>query len=308
MSINLEKLDKPFTRTCDSRGNSSPRVTGFYEPDTGSCQYICVDPATGKAALIDIVQDFDPASATTYHDTAQAILDLVEREKLSVEWVLDTHPHADHFTASTWLKEKTGAKNAIGERVREIAGLWEDLYHLPDAFDPGADYDRLFADGDTFRLGDLECRVMLSPGHTLGSITYLVGDDCAFVHDTFMHVDAGTARADFPGGSSAELYDSLQAILALPDETRLFVGHDYGTDERHEPAWEATVAAQARKNIHVGGGVGKEEYVKLRDERDATLGLPDRMLFGLQINLRAGKLPPDEADGQSYFKIPANRL
>ncbi|NND20861.1 MAG: MBL fold metallo-hydrolase, partial [Silicimonas sp.] len=179
--------------------------------------------------------------------------------------------------------------------------------HMPDAFDPEADFDRLFADGDRFRIGELDVRVMLSPGHTLGSITYVAGD-AAFVHDTFMHVDVGTSRADFPGGSAAELYDSIQEILALPDDTRLFVGHDYCTDDRDEPAWESTVAEQKSDNPHVGGGRPKEEYVELREERDATLVLPDRMLHALQVNLRGGRLPDPEADGNSYFKIPANRF
>ncbi|MGB5557077.1 MAG: MBL fold metallo-hydrolase, partial [Paracoccaceae bacterium] len=197
--------------------------------------------------------------------------------------------------------------NAIGERTREIAELWRDLYHLPDAFDPARDFDRLFADGDEFRIGNLDVKVMLSAGHTLGSITYVVGD-AAFVHDTFMQPDFGTARADFPGGSARTLYQSLQRILKLPDDTRLFIGHDYGTDDRKEPAWESTVAEQRESNVHIGGGVSEADYVKLREARDEDLGLPDRILYALQVNLRAGQLPRPEADGYSYFKIPANRF
>lgn len=301
------KKEGMFSRTSPSRGAGSPRVIGFYEETTGSCQYVVVDEATGRAALVDIVLDFEPANASTSTDTAREILDFVEREGLKVEWVLDTHPHADHFMASAWLREKTGAPGAIGEKVREIAELWRDYYNLPEAFDPQRDFDRLFADGDTFRIGEMEARVLHSPGHTPASVTYVVGD-AAFVHDTFMHVDFGTARADFPGGSARELYRSLQRILDLPDETRLFVGHDYGTDERDEPAWEATVAEHRADNAHIGGGVGEAEYVKLREERDATLSLPERMLYALQVNLRGGRLPPAEDDGNRYFKIPANRL
>ena len=293
-------------RISESRGEGSPRVAGFYDADTGSIQYVAVCPGTKQAALIDVVQGFDPAAAATDMTPAQEVLDWVASEGLNVAWVLDTHPHADHFMASSWLKDRTGAPNGIGEKVREIADLWRTLYNLPD-LDPEPHFDKLWADGDTFPLGDIPVRVMLSPGHTLGSVTYVIGD-AAFVHDTFMQPDAGTARADFPGGSATVLFDSLQAILALPEETRLFVGHDYGTDNRTDPAWESTVAKQKARNIHIGGGVPKADYVRLREERDATLSLPDRMLAALQVNLRAGKLPEAEADGHSYLKIPLNRF
>jgi glyoxylase-like metal-dependent hydrolase (beta-lactamase superfamily II) len=237
---------------------------------------------------------------------AQEVLDWVRAEGLTVEWVLDTHPHADHLMASAWLKEQTGAPNAIGEKVREIAGLWRDLYNMP-GLDPEPCFDRLWADGDSFRIGNCDVRVMLSPGHTLGSVTYVVSD-AAFAHDTFMQPDAGTARADFPGGSAAQLYDSLMAILALPAETRVFIGHDYGTDDRADPAWESTVAEQRAANIHVGGGTPKPAYVETRAARDATLALPDRMLAALQVNLRGGRLPEPEGDGHRYLKMPLNRF
>jgi glyoxylase-like metal-dependent hydrolase (beta-lactamase superfamily II) len=291
-----------------SRGEASARVVGFYEEDTGSIQYVVVDESTSKCALVDAVMGFDPASAATNTDAAEEILKFVESEGLEVEWILDTHPHADHFMASHWLKQRTGAPTAIGEKVIEVVELWREIYNLPEAFDPRRDFDRLFKDGDTFSIGNLDVRVMLCAGHTLASITYLVGADAALVHDTFMHVDFGTARADFPGASARELYASLHKLLTLPDETRLFVGHDYGTDERDEPAWEATVAEHRANNAHVGGGVSQEEFVRLREERDAGLGLPDRMLFALQFNLRGGRLPPAEDDGRHYFRIPANRF
>ena len=293
-----------LTKTSPSRGANSPRVTGFYDDASGSAQYLIVDEATGKGAILDPVLDFDPAHARTRTDSAAGILDRARAEGVEVEWILDTHPHADHMTASAWLKKRTGATTAIGAKVREIADLWEGIYGTPGAFDPARAYDRLFADGETFRIGGIEVRVMLSPGHTLGSITYVAGD-AAFVHDTFMQPDAGTARADFPGGSAATLWESLQEILALPDDTRLFVGHDYGTDDRPDPAWEATVAEQRRTNIHLAGGTTKDDYVARRDARDATLPLPDRMLYALQVNLRGGRLPPPE-DGRSFFRIPAN--
>ncbi len=293
--------------TSASRGHGSPEVVGFYDAASGSCQYICIDPATRKCALIDVVRDFNPARARISTEAADWALDWIEGEGLTLEWILDTHPHADHLMAAAYLKQKTGAPSAIGEKVREIAGLWRDYYHTPDAFDPDADFDRLFADGDTFRIGELDVRVMLSPGHTLGSISYVVGD-AVFAHDTFMQPDSGTSRCDFPGGSAAMLYDTLIAILALPDDTRIFIGHDYGAPGRHDPAWESTVAEQKASNTHVGGGVAKDDYVKLREARDATLNLPARMLHALQVNLRGGRLPDPEADGNSYFKIPANRF
>lgn len=295
-------------RKSPSRGEGSPSVVGFYEPNTGSIQYLAIDEATKACAIIDAVVDFDPTNACTDVAPARAILDYIAAEGLELEYILDTHPHADHFMASGWLKDQTGAKTGIGEKVEEVAGLWRDYYHLPNAFTPRGAFDHLFADGETFKLGSLDVRVMLSPGHTLASVTYIVGTDAAFVHDTFMQPDSGTARADFPGGSAHVLYQSLQSILALPEDTRLFVGHDYPGEDRDEPEWEATVAEQKAHNIHVGGGVGEASYVETREARDKTLSLPDRMLFALQVNLRGGRLPPAEDDGRHYLKIPVNRF
>jgi glyoxylase-like metal-dependent hydrolase (beta-lactamase superfamily II) len=235
------------------------------------------------------------------------VVRLAEENNLKIVWILDTHPHADHTMASSHLKQRLGVPNAIGAKVHEIAELWRGLYNMPGAFDPDADFDRLFEDGDDFKIGDLDVRVMLSPGHTLGSITYICGD-AAFVHDTLMMPDAGTSRADFPGGSADQLWGSIQAILSLPDDTRLFVGHDYGAEGRDEPAWEATVAQHKAQNKHVKSGTTKDAYVKTRQERDATLSLPDRMLAALQINLRAGRLPDAEDDGRHYLKIPVDRF
>ena len=301
------KLDQPIVRHSPSTGAQSPDVWGIYEPDTGSIQYICADPATRKAALIDVVLNFDPAAFSIDTRSMDQVLKLVEEHGLSVEWVLDTHPHADHAMASARLKERTGAPNAIGEKVADIADLWRGFYNMPKAFDPARDFDRLFADGDSFKLGDLDVRVMLSTGHTMGSITYICGD-AAFVHDTLMQPDSGTARADFPGGSTEELWNSLQAILALPGDTRLFIGHDYGADGRDEPEWEATVDKHRADNIHVKEGTAKEDYIATREERDATLSLPDRMLAVLQINLRGGRLPEAESDGAHYLKLPVDKF
>jgi glyoxylase-like metal-dependent hydrolase (beta-lactamase superfamily II) len=294
-------------QTSASRGPASPEVTGFYEPDTGSIQYVVSDPTTRKAAIVDAVWNFDPRSAHTDTHAADTIFRYVSAHGLTVDWILDTHPHADHFMAGAYLKDRLNAPQAIGEKVREIADLWRRIYNTPDAFDVDADFDRLFADGDTFAIGSLPVRVMLSPGHTLGSITYVVGDDAALVHDTLMYPDSGSSRADFPGGDAATLYRSIQAILALPNETRLFVGHDYGKGGR-APQWEATVAEHKKQNIHVHDGVSESQFVKVRNERDKSLALPDRMLHALQVNLRGGRLPKPEDDGHSYFKIPANRF
>jgi glyoxylase-like metal-dependent hydrolase (beta-lactamase superfamily II) len=298
-------MSKP--QTSRPHGPRSPEVTGFYEPDTGSIQYVVVDPATSKAAIVDPVWNFDQKHARTSTQSADEIVSFVRERGLKVEWILDTHPHADHFSAAAYLKGKLGAPQAIGAKVREIAALWRGFYHLPKGFDVDAEFDRLFAGGDTFKLGALDVRVMFSPGHTLGSITYVVGDDAAFVHDTLMFPDSGSSRADFPGGDAATLYRSIKAILALPEKTRTFVGHDYCKGGR-EPKWEATVAEHRRANIHVKDGISEAEFVKVRTERDKTLPFPDRMLHALQVNLRGGRLPEPESDGVSYFKIPANRF
>ena len=303
----MAELNEPIVRQSASTGPNSPDVWSIYEPDTGSIQYICADPATKKAALIDVVLNFDPARFATDTRSMEQVLGLVEKHGLTVEWVLDTHPHADHMMASSHLKKRTGAANAIGEKVRDIAELWRDYYNTPDAFDPHRDFDRLFADGDTFRIGDLDVRVMLSPGHTLGSITYVCGD-AAFVHDTLMQPDSGTSRADFPGGTTEDLWNSIQVILSLPKDTRLFVGHDYGSEDRDRPEWEASVATHKAKNVHVKDGTDKADYIQTREDRDATLDLPDRMLAALQVNLRAGQLPEAESNGAHYLKMPVNKF
>lgn len=295
-----------FTRYSPSNGAGSPDVWGVYEADTGSIQYVMACPETKKAALIDVVLNFDPKSARTSTQSAEKVLELVREQGLEPVRILDTHPHADHLLAAAWLKEQTGLPTGIGARVKDIARLWRELYNLPD-LDPTPYFDDFFEDGDSFAVGNLAVTVELATGHTLGSISYFSGD-AGFVHDTLMYPDSGTSRADFPGGSAAELWDSIQAILARPDATRLFVGHDYGKDARKEPLWEATVAAHKAHNIHVGAKANKAGFIRTRETRDATLPLPVRMLHALQVNLRGGTLPPPEDDGHSYFKIPANRF
>ena len=302
-----DPLNSRVVRKSPSTGPGSPDVWGIYEPDTGSIQYICADPQTRKAAVLDVVWNFDPKSYRFSTESMDQVLALVAENGLSVEWVLDTHPHADHVMASAQLSERTGAPNGIGALLPDIADIWADLYNLPDAFEPARDFNRLFKEGETFALGDLEMRVLLSPGHTLGSISYVCGD-AAFVHDTLMQPDSGTARADFPGGDTKELWDSIQEILSLPADTRLFIGHDYGADNRDEPQWEATVSEHKTRNKHVKEGTAREDWIARRNERDATLSLPDRILAALQINLRGGRLPAAEDDGHYYLKLPVNRF
>ncbi|WP_295170317.1 MBL fold metallo-hydrolase [uncultured Paracoccus sp.] len=303
----MSLLKDRVVRHSPSTGANSPDVWGIYEPDTGSIQYVCADPATKQAALIDVVWNLDPKHYRFSTGSMDQVLALVAEQGLTVAWVLDTHPHADHVMASAQLGRRTGAPTAIGDRVGDIARIWAGLYNLPQAFDPARDFDRLLAPGETIALGDLSIRVMLSPGHTLGSVTYVCGD-AAFTHDTLMQPDAGTSRADFPGGDSGQLWASIQEILSLPGDTRLFVGHDYGTKDRDAPQWEATVARHRAENRHVRDGTRREEWIALRDARDATLPLPDRIMAALQINLRGGRLPPAEDDGHHYLKVPVNRF
>jgi glyoxylase-like metal-dependent hydrolase (beta-lactamase superfamily II) len=284
-----------------------PTVHGFYDEDTGSVAYVVADPGTGRCAVIDPVLGFDRDSSGTDTRLADEIAEHIRARGLTVEWVLDTHPHADHLSAVAYLGERLGAPTGIGERVAAVQEIWADIYNLPDLRTDGRrHWDRLFAEGDRFQVGGLEVEVVFSPGHTAASVTYLVGD-AAFVHDTLFMPDSGTARADFPGGDARALYRSICRILALPPETRLFTGHDYRPGER-EARWESTVGEQRVRNIHLRDGVGEEEFVQMREERDRTLPLPGLMLAALQVNLRGGRLPEPEANGVSYLKLPLNRF
>ncbi|MEH3123415.1 MAG: MBL fold metallo-hydrolase, partial [Sphingomonas phyllosphaerae] len=225
---------------------------------------------------------------------------------LTVEWVLDTHPHADHFSAAPYIAGKTGGRTAIGAKVVDVQKLWQTIYCLTDLPVDGSQWDTLFADGEAFQIGSLDARVMLSPGHTLASITYVVGD-AAFVHDTLMVPDSGTSRADFPGGDAGALWRSIRTILDLPPETATYVGHDYGKDRR-EVVGRSTVADQRRDNIHVHDGIDEATFVATREKRDATLPLPDLMLAALQVNIRGGRLPEAEACGTAFLKVPLNHF
>ena len=283
-----------------------PDVQGFYDPRTGSIQYVVSDPETGTCAIIDPVFDFDEKSGATATHHADRILAFVAERGLEVVWILDTHPHADHFSAANYLKEKTGAPTAIGEHVKDVQALWKDIYNWPELRTDGSQWDQLFADGDSFTIGGLEGRVMFSPGHTLASITYVIGD-AAFIHDTLFMPDSGTARADFPGGSARALWRSIQAILALPDETRLFTGHDYQPGGR-EALWEATVAEQRSSNSHLVRSKTEDDFVALREARDRTLPMPKLILHALQVNTNGGRLPEPESNGKRYLKFPLDAL
>lgn len=288
--------------------SSSPIVKAFFDRPTGSLQYVFHDPETMKGAIVDPVWNFYPEAGAVTTEDADRILDYVRDEGIEIAWVLDTHPHADHFSAAPYLAEKLGGvPRGIGEKVRDIQKLWQGIYNLPADFPTdGSQWDRLFHEGDEFDVGNIKVRVLFSPGHTLGSITYVAGD-AAFVHDTLMYPESGTSRADFPGGSSEVLWNSIRQILDLPGETRLFVGHDY-PDEGKEPQYEATVAEHRARNKHVKDGISRDTFIKTRDARDATLKLPARMLAALQVNIRGGRLPEPESNGHSYLKLPIGKF
>jgi len=298
---------KTMSRSLPDRVACRPKVHAFFERRTCSVQYVVADPATRACALIDPVLDYDEKSGCTGTTSADALLAVVREQGLTVEWILDTHPHADHFSAAGYLKDRTGAKTGIGERVVEVQRLWKGIYNLPDSFPAdGSQWDRLFAEGEVFGLGDMDVSVLFSPGHTLASVTYVVGD-AAFIHDTLFMPDFGTARCDFPGGDARALWHTIQRILSLPDETRLFSGHDYMPGGR-SPAWESTVASQRAQNIHLKQADTEETFVALRTIRDAKLPMPKLILHALRVNMAGGRLPAPEGNGTRYLKIPLDAL
>ena len=289
------------------RLHGKPIVAGFFERRTSSVQYVVADPETKRCAIVDPVLDFDPKSGATATHSADELLRYVEREGFELEWILDTHPHADHFSAAGYLKDRTGVPTAIGEKVVEVQKLWQGIYNLEGCCPAdGSQWDKLFADGDRFKIGNMDVEVMFTPGHTLASIAYVVGD-AAFIHDTLFMPDGGTARADFPGGSARALWNSIQRIMALPDATRLFTGHDYCPGGR-TPAWESTVAQQRAENRHLRKAKTEAEFVALREARDRELPMPKLILHSLQVNIRGGRLPEPENNGKRYLKIPTDAL
>lgn len=297
-----------------SATGANMRIVAFFDEPTFSVQYVLVCTRTKACAIIDPVLDFDPASGRVSAENAGRMLAFIEREGLEPVWILDTHPHADHFSAAGFLRDRTGAPTAIGADVTRVQKLWKEIYGLPEAFPvDGAQWDRLFSDGDDFAVGDLGVRVMHSPGHTLASVTYVATSSdasapaAAFVHDTLFMPDFGTARCDFPGGDARRLWRSIEAILALPDETVLYTGHDYMPGGR-EPRWESTVGRQKAQNVHLRKVSGEDSFVAMREARDATLPLPKLMLYALQVNIAGGRLPAPEANGKRYLKVPLDRF
>lgn len=282
-------------------------IAAFHDGQTGTVSYVLADPATRQAAIVDPVLDFDLKSGRTATTQADRLLAHVAEAGLTVQWILETHAHADHLSAARHLQAHVGGRIAIGEHIREVQAVFRKLYNLERDFLPdGRQFDHLFRDGEIFRIGGIEAQAMLVPGHTPACMAYRIGD-AVFVGDTMFMPDVGTARADFPGGDAATLYRSIRRLLALPPATRLFVCHDYPPEGR-APAWETTVAEQRARNIHVHDGVSEAEFVALRTGRDARLDVPTLILPSIQINIRAGQMPPAEDNGVSYLKIPLNTL
>lgn len=284
-----------------------PTVTPFLDPDTETYSYVVYDRRGGHAAVIDPVLDYDPKAGQTSTGGAQRLVDFVREQDLTVDWILETHAHADHLTAAPFVRDQVGGKLAIGNKITEVQEIFRDIFNFEKAFLPdGSQFDRLFADGERFSFGDLEGEVFHTPGHTPADMAWRIGD-AIFVGDTLFMPDVGTARCDFPGGDAKTLYRSTQKLLQFPDETRLFMCHDYPGDKR-EHRCETTVGEQRRHNIHVREGISEEEFVGMREARDATLEMPRLILPSVQLNVRAGQMPPAEDNGTSYFKIPINKL
>lgn len=285
-----------------------PVVNGFFDNNTNTISYVVKDPQSQKCAIIDSVLDFEFSSGATATKTADELIAYVTSEGLETQWILETHVHADHLSAAPYLQEKLGGKIAIGAEITTVQETFGKIFNEGSEFQrDGSQFDRLLSDNDTLQIGQMRCDVLHTPGHTPACMTYVVGD-CAFVGDTLFMPDFGTARADFPGGSAENLFDSIQRILALPEETRIFVGHDYRAPGREEFAWETTVAAEKASNVHVGAGAKKSDFVKTRTARDEQLATPRLILPSLQINMRAGHMPAPENNGKSYLKLPLNAL
>ena len=290
-----------------SEDTPSPRVQGFFHGPTNTITYLVSDPATGAAAIIDPVLDYDAAAARTGDQSITPVLDAVREQGLTLQMVLDTHAHADHLSGADEIRHRTGAPIGIGGHITQVQKVFGALFEAHDVTPDGVVFDRLFTDGERFALGSLEVEVLHTPGHTPACVSYHVGD-AVFVGDTLFMPDYGTARADFPGGDARTLYRSIHKLLALPEETRMFVGHDYLPEGRTDYHWETTVGAQKAGNIHVGGGVTEDDFVAMREARDATLAVPKLILPSLQMNIRAGALPPAEASGTRFLKMPLHAI
>ncbi|MBS0471660.1 MAG: MBL fold metallo-hydrolase [Proteobacteria bacterium] len=283
------------------------RIQPFFDEATFTVSYLVSDPASKHAAIIDPVLDYDPKSGRTSTGSAEAILAAAKSDSLTVDWILETHAHADHLSASAFLKARTGAKIAIGEHIKDVQKVFRPVFHADDVRGDGAPFDTMFKDGDRFQIGELEVEVLHTPGHTPACVSYRIGDD-VFVGDTLFMPDYGTARADFPGGDAATLYRSIRKLLALPRETRLWMCHDYKAPGRDNYAWQTTVGEERDRNVHVHDGVDEAAFVAMRHARDAKLAMPVLILPSIQVNIRAGQMPPAESDGKVYLKIPVDRL
>ena len=284
-----------------------PRVHSLHHPDSGTWSHVVADQHSGAALIIDPVLDFDAKSGRTGTGFAQRLLDIASQGGYRVEWILETHAHADHLSSAPWLKDKLGAKTGIGAGIREVQRIFKPIFNLEDRFaTDGSQFDHLFADGERFSLGAIECEVIATPGHTSDSISYRIGD-ALFVGDSLFLPDAGTGRCDFPGGDAATLYASIQRLYSLPDQTRVFVCHDYCPDGR-AAGCATTIGAEKTSNIHLRAGVSEAEFVALRQARDATLAMPTLIIPAVQVNIRAGEFPPPESNGVRYLKIPLDKL
>ncbi len=285
----------------------SPQVRAFFDPATFTVSYVVHDPITRRAAIIDPVLDFTPRNARTSTKSADALLAYVAEQGLDLAWLLETHAHADHLSAGYYLREQTGSPLVIGAAITAVQKIFVPLFEADDVVPDGSQFNRLVNDGDVLQLGNLEIRVLHTPGHTPACVTYLIGD-AAFVGDTLFMPDYGTARSDFPGGSAEALYGSIRKILALPGETRMFVGHDYLPAGRSDYRWETTVTEQSASNVHVHDGIAETDFVAMRQARDATLEAPLLILPSLQVNIRAGALPPATPQGHRYLRLPLDSI
>lgn len=286
---------------------AKPNVSAFFDEATFTVTYVVSDPATGRAAVVDPVLDFDPASGRTSTTSADEVVAFVQDNKLGVDWVLETHIHADHLSGAPYIRETLGGKAAIGKDVTAVQEAFKGVFNLKDLATDGSQFEHLFADTEAFLIGDIEAYVIATPGHTPACVTYVIGD-AAFVGDTLFMPDFGSARTDFPGGSAPQLYDSIQKILALPDDTRLFMCHDYKAPGRDVYAWETSVAEQRADNIHINDTVSRDDFVAMREGRDSQLGMPKLILPSLQVNLRAGQLPEPEDNNIRYLKLPLDAV
>lgn len=285
-----------------------PDVKAFFDKATFTVTYVVVEPGGTHCAIIDSVKDYDPKSGRTRTHSADQVVEFIEARGLTVDWILETHAHADHLTAAPYLKDKFGAQIGIGKHIKDVQQIFKRVFNAESSFAAdGSQFDHLFKDGEEFQIGSMVGRVMHTPGHTPACVTYVLGD-AVFVGDTLFMPDFGTARTDFPGGDAETLYRSIQKVLSLPPDTRLFMCHDYKAPGRDEYAWETTVAEERKSNIHVHEGVTLEAFVELRTARDETLDMPALILPSVQVNMRAGRLPPREDNGISYLKIPVDAL